>query len=282
MKTKYTISILLCLFALSLSAQDIIIKKSGEKLEVVIKKIEKNSINYYNFKDPNQVVFTIDKILVRAINFAYGNKLSMENPENNPYYYSDNKTNNILLNFSSFASNTIGLSYEKALKPRQSILVELKVYGLGNKGILEKRRNGVGLDVAYRLKVKSLFKKAQYKPKHILSGPYFSPIIGFSTGTIVEEPLFYDYDDTPETYTTSHTVAHFGLQYGRQWIIENLFSIDTSIGYHYYLGSVKDKTLGSNSNRSIRLGNMIGDDNVLLSFNLRIGLLLGKKTFTKK
>jgi hypothetical protein len=189
-----------------------------------------------------------------------------------------------MLNFSSFASNTLGMSYEKAVKQRQSILVELKVYGLGNKGILEERRNGVGLDVAYRLKVKSLFRKAQYKPKHILSGPYFSPIIGFSTGTIVEKPLFSSYGDetTSDSYTTSHTVAHFGLQYGRQWIIENSFSIDTSIGYHYYVGNVKNKSIDSNSDRPLRLGNMVGDDNVLFSFNLRIGLLLGKKTFTEK
>jgi hypothetical protein len=282
MKTKFTISILLFLLALSLNAQDVIVKKNGEKLNVIIKEVSANSITYYNYKDPNQVLFTIDKTLINKINFAYGNKIKVENPENDPFYFDDNRTNNFMLNFSSIAGNTLSMSYEKAVKQRQSILVELKIYGLGKKGILEERRNGVGIDVAYRLKVKSLFKRAQYKPKHILSGPYFSPIIGFSTGTIVEKPLFYDYDDTPDIYTTSHTVAHFGLQYGRQWIIENSFSIDTSIGYHYYLGNVKDKALGSNSSRSIRLGNMIGDDNVLFSFNLRIGLLLGKKTFTKK
>jgi hypothetical protein len=284
MKTKFTISILLCLFALNLNAQDIILKKNGEKLTVVIKEVSPISIKYYNYKDPNQVLFTIDKTLINKINFAYGNKLKIENPENDPYYFSDNRTNNLLVNFSSFTSNTLGISYEKALKQRQSVLVELKIYGLGNKGILEKHRNGVGLDVAYRLKIKSLFKKPQYKPKHILSGSYFSPIIGFSTGTIVTKPLIIDNDDTtaPDSYTTSHTVAHFGLQYGRQWIIENLFSIDTSIGYHYYLGSVTDKSLGSNSNRSLRLGNMIGNENVLLSFNLRVGFLFGRKTFTKK
>jgi hypothetical protein len=284
MKTKFTIIILLCLFALSLNAQDVIIKKNGEKLTVIVKEVSANSITYYNYKDPNQVLFTIDKTLINKINFAYGNKIKVENPENDPYYFSDNRTNNLLVNFSSFTSNTLGISYEKALKQRQSVLIELKVYGLGNKGILEERRNGVGLDIAYRLKVKSLFRKAQYKPKHILSGPYFSPIIGFSTGTIVEKPFIFAYDDatTPNSYTTSHTVAHFGLQYGRQWIIENLFSIDTSIGYHYYLGSVTDKSLDSNSNRSLRLGNMVGNKNVLLSFNLRVGFLFGKKTFTKK
>ncbi|KGL62796.1 hypothetical protein [Polaribacter sp. Hel1_85] len=271
MKIKTLIIILFVLTISKIKAQDIITKKNGEKLKVIIKKVEKNNIKYVNFDDPNGVLFTIDKVLISEVKFAYGEKLEVKNPEEDPFYFTEDKINNIMFNFSAFANNTLGLAYEKSIKLGHSIMGEIKVYGLGIKQENEKSRNGIGLDFYYRLKTQSLFNKGEYRPNHILSGSYFSPIVGFSTGELY-------YKKHTITEKTSHTLVHFGIQYGNQWIIQRKVSVDASFGFHYYIGNTK----GNDNEQPIKLGNMLGEENKLFSFNLRVGFLVGKKTYIKK
>lgn len=262
-------------------AQDTIIKKDGEILKVIIKEVKKNNIKYVDFNDKDGVLFTIDKVLVSEVKFAKGKKLDVKNPEDDAYYFADDKINNYMINFSAFNGNTLGLAYERVIKPGQSIMAEAKIYGIGNKIGDEKNRDGFGLDVSYRLKTKSLFNPDSFKPKHILHGGYFAPVVGFSSGKIIfnERNSFFgtNYEDNE---TIKHSVVHFGIQYGKQWILQDKFSIDASFGYHYYVGNDSNNT-NENSN-TLHLGNMIGGDNQLLSFNLRIGFLGGKASVVKK
>ena len=274
MKTKICTLLVCCMVSINIFSQDIIINKDGEKMEVIIQKVTKNNIKYILFNDPNKVLYTIDKVLVKSVKFAYGNKgLDVKNPEKNPYYFSDDKTQNILINFSAFSGNTLALAYEKAINPGQSLMAELKLYGLGVKSEFEKERSGFGLDLHYRLKTKSFFSKKKYRPKHILHGPYFAPVIGFSTGTIAYD---YLYDNTNKD--VKHSVFHFGIQYGNQWILQRKISIDTSFGFHYFAGSQSN----TGDFEPVRLGNMIGNGNQLFSFNIRVGFLTGKATYIKQ
>ncbi len=79
MKTKI-FTLLLFIFTLStVFAQDIITKKDGEKLKVIIKEVNKNNIKYVDFKDQNGVLFTIDKALVSEVVFAHGKDLDVKN-----------------------------------------------------------------------------------------------------------------------------------------------------------------------------------------------------------
>ncbi len=268
-------------------AQDIITKKDGTTLEVIIKEVENNIIKYVDFNDPNGVVFSIDKAFVSNVEFKYGKSLEVKNTEGDLLYYTDDKINNIMFNFLAFGSNTLGLAYERAIKPGQSVLGEMKIYGLGipSKNI---DRSGFGLDVAYRLKTKALLRGDAYRPKHILHGAYFSPVIGFSMGDTTYNNYYYGYDGSSSnthTYTLEHAVAHFGIQYGKQWILQNKLSIDGSLGFHYYTGSFDgdiDRDGYYYDSKPLRLGNMIGNANKLFSFNLRIGFLVGKESIVKK
>jgi len=284
MKTK-TIIILLCLVAcFKAFAQDIITKKDGKKLKVTIKKVTKNKIKYILFDDPNKVAYTIDKVLITNVEFAFGKKdLDIKDPEKNPYYFADDKVNNILINFSAFSGNTFAVAYEKAINPGQSIMTELKIYGVGSKSGNEESRSGLGIDLHYRLKTRSFFSKKEYRPKHILHGPYFAPVIGFSTGTIAYQYNYsYGYGHGHGYNKTSqelkHTIFHFGIQYGNQWILQRKISIDTSFGFHYFAGTQSS----TDDFEPIRLGNMIGNGNKLFSFNIRVGFLTGKKRYIER
>lgn len=272
MKTKTLALILCCIAYFNSFSQDIIIKKSGEKLEVIIKKVTKNNIKYILFNDPNKVRYTIDKVLITNVEFAFNKKnLDVNDPEKNPYYFSEDQVNNIMINFSAFSGNTFAFAYERALKPGQSLMGELKIYGLGSKPDFEEKRSGFGFDLHYRLKTKSFFNKEEYRPQHIFAGPYFAPTLGFSTGSRSE----YMYQN--KTQNMKHNIFHFGIQYGNQWIIQRKISVDTSFGFHYYFGSQTD----TDEYESLSLGNMIGEGGNLFSFNLRIGFLTGKRMDNK-
>lgn len=279
MKTKI-ITLVLCFFAFTNSfAQDVIIKRDGKKMKVTILKVTKNNIKYVLFDDPNKVSYTIDKVLVTNVEFAYGKKdLDLKNPEKNPHYFADDKIQNIMLNFSAFSGNTLAVAYERAIKPGQSLMAEIKIYGLGIKPDSEIKRNGLGLDLHYRLKTKSFFSKEEYRPKHILNGSYFAPIIGLSFGEkTFKSYSYYDYNSGITEKKSEHFVMHFGIQYGHQWILQRTISIDTSVGFHYYIGSTSKLDVLE----TVGLGNMAGGGNILGSFNLRIGFLTGNKKYKK-
>ena len=53
-------------------AQDIITKKDGTTLEVIIKEVRDNTIKYVDFNDPNGVIFSIDNAFVNNVEFKHG------------------------------------------------------------------------------------------------------------------------------------------------------------------------------------------------------------------
>lgn len=274
MKKQLKKAVLLFLLSISIFSfgQDEIVKKDGKKMKVIIKEMTDTSIKYVEYADPNGVVFTIPKAMVRSVEFSYGKKMDVENTLDSDLYYVDDKKNNFTLNFLALGGNTLALGYERSIKPGHSIFTEAKIYGAGIKTRDEYSRSGFGIDFAYRLKIKTLFDGTSYRPKHILNGAYFSPVIGFSTGEITEGYYWGG------NYTYKHTIGHFGLQYGKQWILDNTLSIDTSVGFHYYVGDSYE--VGATSEYAsdlVRIGNMTGADSKLVSFNVRIGFLTAKK-----
>ena len=275
---KILLTVLLFLgFAMSSFAQDVIVKTNGEKLKVIIKEIGDNQVKYVDFKDPDGVVFTMDKVLIKEIRFKTGNKLKIKEPETNLWYYADDRINNISFNFGAIGANTLGIGYERGMAPGQSIFVEVKYYGLNafDENFV-KKRNGLGMQLSYRFKAGSLFKKSnEYRPKHLFHGGYFAPTIGFSSGYYLRKDYWDYYDDSSNgTKKIEHSIFLFGLEYGKEWILQKRLSIDASVGFHYYFGN-DDKDL-------LRLGNMSGGANKLFSFNIRIGYLFGNDRLTDK
>lgn len=271
MKKSYILYIILVFCIMRTKAQDILTKKDGTEIKAIIKKVNNNSIEYVLYQDPNGILFTIDKVLLKKVKFSFGSNLDVKNPKNDKNYYLEDKRSLIMFNFLAFSGNTFAIAYEKNIKLGQSIMGEVKIYGLGViANNFEERRNGFGFDFHYRLKTKSFQNNNQYRPNHILDGAYVSPVVGFSFGNFYNNREFGG-------EKIRHALFHFGLQYGKQWIIQRVFSIDTSIGLHYYIGG---KT-GKQNDETLYLGNMIGGGNGLISFNIRIGFLTGK-TYNKK
>jgi len=268
------ITCLCCLFGSSnLFAQDVITKKDGKKLKVIIKEVSDTEIKYVDYRDVEGVVFVMDRSLIREIKFAYGKKIKEEGPNRDVAYFVDDRNQNIKLNFTAIGANFTILTYERALDPSSSLEFSLKIPGIGIKGDNSDDLSGIGLTVGYKLKIGSVFKGDGYRPKHILTGGYFRLVGGYMF--LKEERIRFNGDRRKETNSN----AHLGIELGKQWILSNRAAIDIYIGYHYFGGSNKFESNGTVfddfNDEELRGGDVFGFENSAGSIGLRIGGLFG-------
>ncbi len=239
---------------------------------MIIKEITDTKIKYVDYKDPDGVLFTIDKVLVKEIRFQTGRKMKMQAPEENRWYFSDDKINHVTFNFLAFGANTLSLGYERATAPGQSFFVEMKLYGAGFRETeFLKNRTGFGMSAEYRFRLGSFFKSPhRYRPSHVLNGVYVAPVLGFSFGSVERKNWF---NEGPPYTKLTHNIGFFGLMGGMQLIVQRTFSIDGSLGLLYF---------GGNDDGVIYGANMFGGNGTMIGYNLRIGLLFGKERLTDK
>jgi len=267
----------------SLQAQDIITKKDGERLKVIIKEISDSEIRYTDYRDPDGVIFVMDRALVREIKFSYGKRIKEEAPNQDEAYYVDDKVNNIKMNFTAIGAGFTILSYERALNPISSVEGSIKIPGWGVQRDGE-RSSGFGVNIGYRLKFGSLFKKEGYRPKHLLHGYYFRPNIGYLySKTENEDAIIFSSAGNADV---TRSFFHGGLDFGYQWILNNILSIDLYAGIHYYGGGIDRVESNGQVVESdnfiddfidARGGDFIGNDNIGGTFGLKVGVLFGTK-----
>lgn len=254
-------------FSQSAYAQDEIVKKNGKKMSVWIKEVSDTQIKYIEVGDPNEIIFTIDRVLVKSVEFSYGKKMKQEEGEYSDEYFYDDKCQNLKINFLALRGNDIILTYERALSPQTALEMSLKILGFpffdnGND------HKGVGMDVGYKMKLKSLFKKdGSYRPDHLLHGSYAKPMIGFHG---------FNYDNGSRR--TTYRLINVGIDVGKQWILNKTVSLDIHIGFHYYGGSEKRTVNGITDDVGLNgfgIGDLAGGENVAASLGFRIGYLFG-------
>jgi len=255
---------------LTTQAQDVIILKTGEKLEVKIIEVNDVEIKYREYRDPDGIIFTMSRGKIREVRYEMGRREKEEGPGFDPAFYVDDRLNNIKINFLAIGNGHTILAYERGLSPRSGFEVQLKLNGLGFENDYGKA--GFGLDAGYKMKIGSLFKKRdEYRPKHILEGGYFRPVLGFN---------YASYD---EGQYTNYTYAHFGLDFGTQWILSNIISLELFTGWHYYGGNFKDRYMGDIYYDFWEDGNLSSvSNNSAIAFGFNVGILFGKAKPEKK
>jgi len=266
----------------NLFAQDVITKKDGKKMKVIIKEVSDTEIKYVDYRDVEGVVFVMDRALIREIKFAYGEKIKEEGPNQDVAYFVDDRNQNIKLNFTAINVGFTILTYERVIDPASSLEYSLKIPGLGiNRN--NSDLSGIGFAVGYKLKIGSVFKGDGYRPKHISAGGYFRLLAGYVY--TVEKRNRFQQGDTK----TTRSSAHIGIELGKQWILSNRAAFDIYIGYHYYGGSYGFESNGATFDRfnddELLGGDILGFDNNAFSIGLRIGGLFGnygKATKKKK
>jgi len=275
MKRFLTISSLILFFICGLLfqsfAQDQIIKLNGKKLNVQITEVSDTQIKYIEVGDPNKIIFTIDRALVKSVEFSYGKKMEESDGKYSEEYFINDQPYNIKLNFLALRLNAFLLTYEKAITPSSSLETSLKIFGLGF--FDDNRYHGVGVDLGYKLKLRGLFKKdGSFRPDPLLHGSYLRPRFGLYFQK--EDDFFGNIEDR------TYRLFTFGIDYGKQWVINETLSFDAFVGLHYFVGSVQNNYSNGQSDDidyyTFNGGDLAGGDNTAISFGIRLGYVFGK------
>jgi len=260
-------------------AQDKIIKKGGETLEVTILEISPNEIKYQLFSDPQGPIFIMDKDRIAEVIYKNGRVEKYEKPLNDAELYIDQKKRALKMNFISPLLGYTQFAYEQNIKPGRSFEISLGIIGLGKNqelsywnGNLEKEdQKGLFGSFGYKFIRVPDFTANNQKYGHILQGLYVKPevMIGHFSRN-----YYYFNQNTIQSRNTTFGAAIVNL--GKQWVFSDVFLIDLYGGIGYAFQKQRDKTNEFYDYNGRLYGLIGGDDDAsfAVSGGFRIGILL--------
>ena len=230
--------------AKSQSATDTIFKKNGEVMLVKITEVGIDEIKYKPLYNPNDIILAIEKSLVLKIIFSNGIVQIIEDPQNSPSSYADNRKNAIKFNYLSPLSSRAHLNFEHSIHPGFSYVVGLNLIGLG---LPEGRETPVGATINGGVRLYRLpdMKSRSDRYSHLMNGSYFEP--SFVFGLTQHGYTSYQFDDVNyQRYNLKNETAingyfAFFLNLGKQFVFANRICLDMNfgIGYGTYSGQKK-------------------------------------------
>lgn len=252
----------------SLQAQDKIYKKNKEVIDCKIARVGTNQIEYTQPNYNAGVVFTIDKSRVAKIIFESGSTIDLVEEYRTPEDYSSQKKNIIKFDFFSPLSGNLTLGYEHSLGIQKSVETSVGFIGIGANSYRESPR-GVFFRIGYKM-IRSpevYFNADHYS--HILKGFYVRPDIMLSYFTSMENRNITSPvpgGDILQKIRTDNVSGALLINIGKQWIMEDNFSMSWYIGFGYGFSS----DAGYFYSHSIPFGNEFP---IALSAGLSFGIL---------
>jgi hypothetical protein len=274
-------SLVFCLLFITFSnfAQDKIVKKGGETLEVKILEISPNEIKYQLFADPQGPIFIMDKDRIAEVIYKNGRIEKYEKPLNDAELYIGQKKRALKMNFISPLLGYTQFAYEQNIKPGRSFEVSLGIIGLGKNqelsywnGNLEKEdQKGLFASFGYKFIRVPDFTANNQKYGHLLQGLYVKPEV--MVGHFSRNYYYFNQNTIQNRNTTFGAVM---INLGKQWVFSDVFLIDLYGGLGYSFQKQRDKT-NEVYDYNGRLYGLIGGDNdasFAVSGGFRIGILL--------
>lgn len=222
-------------------SQDMILKKNNEIIKCKIKEIGLDEIKYILPDYPSDLTFSIDKDKITKIIFESGQEMEFKKQMTDPDSYADNKKNAIKLDFTSILFGYTAISYERNLKPGRAVEGTLGIIGLGLDN-WDENPAGLNIKMGYKFARDPDFYLRGMRYAHILKGSYVKPEI--SLGLYGRDftkhhysnypPYLYSFTKTRETVFS----GAFQLVFGKQWVFDNAFLVDYSVGVGYGFTSI--------------------------------------------
>jgi hypothetical protein len=274
-------SLVFCLLFATFSnfAQDKIVKKGGETLEVKILEIGPNEIKYRIFSDPQGPIFIIDKDRILEVIYENGRKETYESVLTDAEFYIGQKKRAIKMNFISPLLGYTQVAYEQNIKPGRSFEVSLGIIGLGanldysnwNSSNYKLDQRGAFGSFGYKFIRTPDFTTNNQKYGHIMQGMYVKPevmvghfsnnILNFNNGSINRQ---------------STTFGALLVNLGKQWVFSDVFLIDLYGGIGYAFQGTSNDSNPDAFNEGRLYGVVAGDNDAsfAISGGFRIGILL--------
>jgi hypothetical protein len=193
----------------------------------------------------------------------------MTNAEN----YIDNKKNALKLDFTSPLFGYTAISFERNLKPGRSIEATVGIIGFGLDN-MNANAGGANIKFGYKFIRDPDFYLRGMRYAHILKGGYIKPELSFGVFDSDYETYNYDYNSyyyNPVKHRETVISGAFQIVFGKQWVFDNIFLIDYSLGIGYGFSASS-----GNQTSIYHYGYSVGPSEFPISFStgLRIGLLL--------
>lgn len=263
--------VLLLACAFSSMAQDLIIKKSGDTIQCKVSELSAFQVKYYYPQNP-KLIFGIDNDLVDKVVFGSGEEVvigvsSFKNPE----YYAGQAKNALKVNFLSPLFGSTEFAYERVRKPGSSWEVALGLVGLGGDVQMIEPR-GVYGKFAWKLLRDPDYYIHRMRYAHLLKGAYFAP--EFALRYMSYDGTSWDWYNGQYDYTVARErlwSAALMLKFGKQWVFNNAFLIDTYVGLGYGVGADEEEGLS--------YGFLVAPEEfpIALTSGIRIGWVFGQK-----
>ncbi|WP_297089033.1 hypothetical protein [uncultured Draconibacterium sp.] len=271
------ISALFCLLCLTLAvfAQDKIVKKTGETIDCKVTELGALQVKYY-YDNNDKLIFGIDNALVNRIEFGTGEVVTVENNTfDNPEFYANQSVNALKVNFLSPLFGTTELVYERSIKPGRSWETALGIVGLGN-DVQDIEPRGLYGKFAYKFMRSPDYYMHRMHYSHILKGAYIAPEIALRYMKYVSTYYDYYYDSSSYYQSSRHSEKEsqvtfaIMLKFGKQWVFDDAFLVDTYFGVGYGIGA--DEYDG------LPYGFIVAPDEfpIALTGGIRIGWVFGK------
>lgn len=266
MKFRFLLSLLsIILLGGSAFAQDLIMKKNNELIKCKIKEIGLDEIKYTLPEYSADVLLSIDKDDIDKIIFENGKEMVFQQNMTNPETYKDNKKNILKIDFLSPLTGNTTFAYERSLRPGRSVEASLGIIGLGiDPG--DENPGGAFLKFGYKFIKDPDFYLRGMRYAHILKGGYIKPEIAF--GFFSRDTWYDPYNSYNIRGREDIFSGTFQLVFGKQWIFDNVFAVDTYAGVGYGFST-------ENNSGGYHYGYTIADNSFPISFSagLKIGYL---------
>lgn len=272
---KTLLACVLLVTTISAIAQDRIIKKNSDVIECKVTEMASAEVKYF-YPDNPKLIFGIENTLVERVEFGTGEVIKIEeNSFNNPEYYAKQSKNALKINFLSPLFGTTELVYERSIKPGRSWETALGIIGLGN-DIQDIDPAGVYGKFAFKFMKSPDFYTHKMHYSHILKGAYIAPEIALRYMKYDNNHWDYYYDEngyyqsTYNDHRESQVTLAIMLKFGKQWVFDDAFLVDTYCGVGY--------GIGADDYDGLPYGFIVAPDDfpIALTAGIRIGWVLGK------
>lgn len=272
MRTLVTFLILLC--SISVFAQDRIVKKNSAIINCKVTEMAAAEVKYYYAENP-KLIFGIDNALVEKVEFSTGEIIEVgKNSFNNPEYYANHSKNALKINFLSPLFGTTEFAYERSIKPGRSWEAALGIVGLGNDA-QDIDPRGVYGKFSYKFMRNPDFYLTRMHYSHLLKGGYIAPEIALRHMSYDENwGYYYDEYDSYHDYSSegreNKTTLAILLKFGKQWVFDDAFLVDTYVGVGY--------GFGGDDYEGLPYGFIVAPDEFPIAFTagIKIGWVFGK------
>lgn len=219
---------------LAFAQEKLYLKTQTEPIECQIVEINTEEVKYKPSDAPQLTIGVIKSDVIKIV-YQSGRTQVITDPLEDYSFYKGQKRYIAKMGILSPLNGFTDLYLEKSIKPGRSFEFQANIIGLGNKrhasdGLtsndsLYMKQKGLSLGIGYKVLRMPDFTLSNRRLMHILQGSYIKPniLLGY-----YQRNFLYQ-DPNSNLYKTQNkgvAYAQLGINLGKQWVLDNTFSIE--------------------------------------------------------